>query len=113
MASQKQISCINAHVWSLEKWYRLTYLQGKNRDRHREGACVHSEERVGRIKRVAPSVHCVCEMGNLRETAVQRRELKFSIMCTNNLLLTCAMQGEKTVWDFFIKFQNLRQQGFF
>ena len=23
---------INAYMWNLEKWYRRTYLQGRNRD---------------------------------------------------------------------------------
>ena len=29
---EKQISCINAYRWNLEKWYRWTSLQGRNRD---------------------------------------------------------------------------------
>ena len=29
---EKQISCINAYTWNLEKCYRLTGLQGRNRD---------------------------------------------------------------------------------
>ena len=29
---EKQISCINAYMWNLEKWYRWTGLQGRNRD---------------------------------------------------------------------------------
>ena len=28
----KQISYINAYTWNLEKWYRWTGLQGRNRD---------------------------------------------------------------------------------
>ena len=28
----KQISYINAYMWNLEKWYRWTGLQGRNRD---------------------------------------------------------------------------------
>ena len=28
---EKQM-CINAYLWNLEKWYRWTYLQGRNRD---------------------------------------------------------------------------------
>ena len=28
----KQILYITAYTWNLEKWYRLTYLQGKSRD---------------------------------------------------------------------------------
>ena len=29
---EKQISYINAYMWNLEKWYRGTGLQGRNRD---------------------------------------------------------------------------------
>ena len=29
---EKQILCINAYTWNLEKWYQWTYLQSKNRD---------------------------------------------------------------------------------
>ena len=29
---EKQISCISTYMWNLEKWYRLSYLQSRNRD---------------------------------------------------------------------------------
>ena len=29
---EKQISYINVYMWNLEKWYRWTGLQGRNRD---------------------------------------------------------------------------------
>ena len=29
---EKQILYINAYMWNLEKWYRCTYLQGRNRN---------------------------------------------------------------------------------
>ena len=29
---EKQILCINAQMWNLEKWCRWSYLQSKNRD---------------------------------------------------------------------------------
>ena len=29
---EKQISYINTYMWNLEKWYRWTYLQSRNRD---------------------------------------------------------------------------------
>ena len=29
---EKQIPYINAYMWNIEKWYRWTYLQGRNRD---------------------------------------------------------------------------------
>ena len=28
---EKQISCNIAYMWNLEKWYRLTYWQSRNR----------------------------------------------------------------------------------
>ena len=33
---EKQISYINAYMWNVEKWYRWTGLQGRNRDTHVE-----------------------------------------------------------------------------
>ena len=35
------------HMWNLEKWYRQTYLQSRNRHRHREWTCGHGGERGG------------------------------------------------------------------
>ena len=29
---EKQMSYINPYMWNLEKWYRWTYLQSRNRD---------------------------------------------------------------------------------
>ena len=29
---EKQISYINPYMWNLEKWYRWSYLQSRNRD---------------------------------------------------------------------------------
>ena len=29
---ENQISYINVNLWNLEKWYRWTYLHGRNRD---------------------------------------------------------------------------------
>ena len=31
---------INAYVWNPEKWYRRTYLQGRNRDADVENGCM-------------------------------------------------------------------------
>ena len=33
---EKQIWCINTYMWNIEKWFRLSYLQSRNRDRCRE-----------------------------------------------------------------------------
>ena len=38
---------INAHMWNLEKWYRLTYMQGGNRDADIENRCVDREMEGG------------------------------------------------------------------
>ena len=38
---EKQILYINAYIWNLEKWYRQTYLQGRNRDRDIEKGLMH------------------------------------------------------------------------
>ena len=41
----KQILYINAYTWNLEKWYRLTYLQSRNRDTDMENQCMDTKER--------------------------------------------------------------------
>ena len=40
---EKQISYINAYIWNLEKWYRLTSLQGRNRDTDVENKCMDTK----------------------------------------------------------------------
>ena len=46
---EKQISYINSYMGKLEKWYRWSYLQSRNRDRHREQmyACWGERQVVG------------------------------------------------------------------
>ena len=39
---EKQILYINACMWNLEKWYRWTYLQGRNRDTDIENGHVNT-----------------------------------------------------------------------
>ena len=41
--SEKQISCINANTWNLEKWYRGTYFHGRSRDEDVENRPVDME----------------------------------------------------------------------
>ena len=43
---EKQISYINANMWNLEKWYRWTGLQGRNRDTDVENK--HMDTKGGR-----------------------------------------------------------------
>ena len=46
---EKQILYIDAYIWNLERWYWLTYLQGRNRDADIENRLVYTvgKERVG------------------------------------------------------------------
>ena len=37
------MSCINAYMWNLEKWYRLSYLQSRNGDRDVENKCMDTK----------------------------------------------------------------------
>ena len=37
---EKQISCVNTYMWNLEKWYRWSYLQSRNRDTAIENKCM-------------------------------------------------------------------------
>ena len=41
---EKQILYINAYMWNIEKWYRWTYLQDKNRDTEVENGHVDTGE---------------------------------------------------------------------
>ena len=44
---EKQILYINAYLWNLEKWYRWSYLQSRNRDTDVEDKCVHTKGEGG------------------------------------------------------------------
>ena len=37
---KNQVLYIKSYMWNLEKWYRWTYLQGRNRDADTENRCV-------------------------------------------------------------------------
>ena len=39
VSQKEKISYINAYMWNLEKWYRRTSLQGRNRDTDVENRC--------------------------------------------------------------------------
>ena len=47
--------CINAYMWTLEKCYWRTYIQGGNSDAHIENRFVDTlgKERVGQIEKEA------------------------------------------------------------
>ena len=40
---RKQILYTNAYMWNLGKWYRGTYLQGRNRNTDKENKCVNTK----------------------------------------------------------------------
>ena len=44
---KNQISYIDAYMWNLEKWYRWTGLQGRNRHRCREQMYGHQGGKAG------------------------------------------------------------------
>ena len=41
------MSYINAYIWNLEKWYRWSYLQNRNRDTEVENKHGHQEGKGG------------------------------------------------------------------
>ena len=45
---EKQVSYINAYMWNLEKWYRWSYLQSRNRDTDVENKCMDTKGGRGR-----------------------------------------------------------------
>ena len=40
VSQEKKNKYINTYVWNLGKWYRRTYLQGRNRDADIEDRCL-------------------------------------------------------------------------
>ena len=77
---RKMKSCINAHLWNLEKWYRWTYLRGRNRDTDIENRLV---DVVGKGEAGTSGESCMetyvlpyVKQVNQWEFAVWLRELK-------------------------------------
>ena len=46
---EKQILYNNAYMWNLEKWYRWSYLQSRNRDTEVENKCMDTKEERGEV----------------------------------------------------------------
>ena len=46
---KKQISYNNAYMWNLEKWYRWSYLQSRNRDTDIENKCMDTKGERGGV----------------------------------------------------------------
>ena len=44
---EKQISYNNAYMWNLEKCYRCSYLQSRNRDTDVENKCMDTKGETG------------------------------------------------------------------
>ena len=40
---EKQMSYISTYTWNVEKWYRWTYLQSRNRDTDIENKCIDTK----------------------------------------------------------------------
>ena len=52
--SQKEKNIyINAYIWNLEKWYWVTYMQGKNKDAENRLADTVGKGEAGQIEGVA------------------------------------------------------------
>ena len=78
---EKLISYINAYMWYLEKWYRWTYFQGRNRDADVENGCVDTGVREDELGdwdwRMCTAM---CKTDSWWEPAVYRKELS-SVLC--------------------------------
>ena len=59
--SKSEKYSINAYMWNLEKWYRWSYLQSRNRDTDVETKCMDTKGElcgVGWIERLGlPYIH--------------------------------------------------------
>ena len=58
---EKQISYINAYMWNLEKWYRWTGLQGRNRDTDVENK--RMDTKGGKVASVVVVVRWIGRLG--------------------------------------------------
>ena len=47
---KKQISYVNIYRWNLEKWYRCSCLQNRNRETDLENNCIDTME--GKLSRI-------------------------------------------------------------
>ena len=47
LEKEKWTSCVNAYIWNLEKWYRWSYLQNRNRDTDIENKCMDTKGERG------------------------------------------------------------------
>ena len=72
---EKQISHINAHIWTLEKWYWWTYFQGRNGDADIENRLLDT---VGEE-----------ESGTSRESSID----KYTLSCVKQIA------GEKLLYN--------------
>ena len=82
---ERYISHSNAHMWNLEKWDWIIYLQGSNGETHREQTYGHGErEGEGEMFRESnmETYITICKIDGQREFAVWLRELKQGL-CIN------------------------------
>ena len=68
---EKQILYVNAYMWSLEKWYRWTYLKGRIKDADIENGCMDTEGKgewgeLGDwdcyVWHIVDAIHCTAEI---------------------------------------------------
>ena len=74
---EKQTLHINANTWNLEKWYRGTYFQGRNRDSDKENRHVDTGHRGGWDELGYQDWHIcttMCKIGDWWEAATQREQ---------------------------------------
>ena len=46
------MSYVNTYMWNLEKWYRWSYLQNRDRDIENKGMDTKGEKQLGRTGRL-------------------------------------------------------------
>ena len=95
---EKQILYINIYIWNLEKWYRWTYLQSRNRDSDVENQHMDTkggggmDSEIGIVhyyvwSRWLVSVYCIAE-GEKKTSKVQsvcRTYIKLTLNMHSNI----------------------------
>ena len=82
---EKQISYINTYMWNLEKLYRWTYLQGRNRDVDIETGImdIEGEGEGGTNWEIRIDIYTLpCVKQSYREHAIKHRKRR-SVLCDN------------------------------
>ena len=98
----KQISYINTYMWNLEKWYRWTSLQGRNRDTDVENECMDTKGGMvgvvgwtGRLGYGWVLGNLCAVMSGVGEVIVEDLDMQREKVC-----IWCSRKSRTYIWGF-------------